>query len=83
MKAIQANEILTSRSICDSNCIFKLTVIERNGNFAKVKYDGIEKRTKIYKDLYGDEYLIPERYSMAPIFRAITEIIDWEKELLN
>jgi hypothetical protein len=71
MKTIQSNQKLTSRSICDHNCIFELLVIERKGNFAVINYFGNIKRTKIYKDSDNNEYLMPEKYSMAPIFTAI------------
>jgi len=70
MKTIKSNTTLESRSICDYDCIFKLQVIERKGNFAKIKYQGIEKRTKVYADREGNEYLMPDKYSMAPMFRA-------------
>jgi len=70
MKTVKSNQTLTSKSICDSECIFKLTVIERKGNFATVKFMGNTKRTKVYSDSEGNEYLQPEKYSMAPIFRA-------------
>jgi len=67
---IKTNDKLTSRSICDYNCIFELTVIQRKGNFATVKLMGNTKKTKVYSDSKGNEYLQPEKYSMAPIFRA-------------
>ena len=71
MKAtVKSNQKLTARSICDYNCIFELTVIERKGNWATIKRDGMTKRTKIYTDSDGNEYLMPEKYSMAPMFRA-------------
>jgi hypothetical protein len=71
MKTIKSNQTLTSRSICDYNCIFTLSVIERKGNFAIVKIMGNIKRTKVYVDMDGNEYLHPEKYSMAPIYKAI------------
>jgi len=70
MKTINTNDTLTSRSICDYNCIFSLEVIERKGNFATIKYMGSIKRTKIKIDSDGNEYLQPDKYSMAPIFKA-------------
>ena len=69
MKTIQANTTLTARSICDSDCIFRLSVLSRKGAFATVRFQGNEKRVKIKND--GDcEYVQPANYSMAPIFRA-------------
>lgn len=66
---ITSNSILRARSVCDSNCVFTLEVIERKGNFARVRFQGSEKRVKIRRDDRG-EFLMPEKYSMAPIFRA-------------
>lgn len=69
MKTIKANTTLTARSICDSDCIFRLSVLARKGAFATVRFQGNEKRVKIKTD--GDcEYIMPDRYSMAPVFRA-------------
>jgi hypothetical protein len=69
MKAIQSGQKLTSRSICDAECIFTLTVIERKGNFATINYMGATKRVKI-RVSDDCEYIKPDSYSMAPIFRA-------------
>lgn len=46
MKTVKSNQTLTSRSICDYDCIFNLTVIERKGNFASIKFMGNEKELK-------------------------------------
>ena len=70
MKTIKENTRLTSRSICDYNCIFELQVISVKGSFATIKYQGVVKRTKIYKDSEGNEYIRPDKYSMAPTFKA-------------
>ena len=70
MTTIKTNQKLTSRSICDYNCIFELTVIERKGKFATVNFMGNTKKTKVYSDSEGNEYLQPEKYSMSPIFKA-------------
>jgi len=68
---VKSNQKLTARSICDHNCIFELSVIERKGNWATINYEGNVRRVKVYTGADGDEYLRPEKYSMAPIFRAI------------
>jgi hypothetical protein len=67
MKTIKANQTLTSRSICDNDCIFKLQVIERKGNFATIKRDDCIERKKIYTDFEGNEYLMPEKYSISNV----------------
>jgi len=71
MKTVKSNQTLTSKSICDSECIFKLTVFERKGNFATVKYMNNVRRVKVRIDSDGNEYLQPDNYSMAPRFKAI------------
>ena len=68
--SIKANTTLTSRSIGDYNCIFSLNVISRKGNFATINYMNKTKRTKVYTDREGNEFLQPDKYSMSPIFRA-------------
>lgn len=70
MNTIKSNTTLTSRSICDYNCIFELTVIERKGNFATVDYMGNQRRVKVRVDSDGNEYVQPDNYSMAPRFKA-------------
>ncbi len=70
MKAITSNTTLKARSACDYNCIFTLKVIERKGSFAMVDYNGKTRRVKVRIDSDGNEFLIPDNYSMAPIFRA-------------
>ena len=70
MKTITTGTTLKGRSICDSDSIFSAQVIERKGAFAKIKFQGNEKRVKIHND--GDsEFVFPDgRYSMAPVLRA-------------
>lgn len=70
-KTIKSNHKLTAHSVCDHDCIFTLNVITRKGNWATVEMYGKVKRTKIFSDLEGNEYLRPESYSMAPYFKAI------------
>jgi len=70
MHTITAGSTLTTRSICDADCFFSLSVIERKGSWATISYDKKNRRTKIRTDYQGREYLMPDRYSMAPIFRA-------------
>ena len=56
-------------SACDHECIFEIKVIKRTEKSITYNYMGETKRSKIhYWD--GDEEIIPERYSMAPVFRA-------------
>ncbi len=67
---IKAATKYTARSVCDYNCIFELFVINRTAKTATIKYNGEIRRTKIKTDYTGIEYLRPDDYSMAPMFRA-------------
>lgn len=62
---------LATRSICDHNCIFEAEILERKGNFVRVKAMGNIKRVKVFTDSRGIEYIYAlGKYSMAPRFSA-------------
>ncbi len=72
MKTFTTGQKLSTRSICDSDCIFEGRILKRTAKTATIstRMDG-EKRCKIHIDTDGSEYLFPHgTYSMAPIFRA-------------
>jgi hypothetical protein len=69
MKRITPGSILTARSICDYDCIFAIRVVSRTERTAVFTRYGKISRTKIRRDESG-EYLRPDSFSMAPIFRA-------------
>jgi len=66
---IQAGQILTTRSLCDHECIFSVEILERRKSFVTVK-DGnriFRCKVRVYD---GREYIRPESYSMAPSYYA-------------
>ena len=71
MNKFQTNGFYTTRSICDSNCIFRVLILKRTAKTVTVRDDqGRSYRCKIYTDHDGSEYIKPfGNYSMAPIFR--------------
>jgi hypothetical protein len=69
MENITAGQVLTARSICDFDCIFKILISSRKGNFATFKWQGEVVRKQIKRDDRG-EYIRVANYSMAPVFRA-------------
>jgi hypothetical protein len=71
MKTIQPNSTLTARSICDYDCIFKMQILARSKTTATINWHNKIRRAKIRIDQNGDEFIRPDSYSMAPIFRAI------------
>lgn len=62
-------------SACDHNCVFVVEIVKRTAKTVTFRRDGQERRAKIYTDHDG-EYIIPERYSMAPVFRASSEYLE-------
>ena len=62
-----------TRSLCDNNMIFKVKVTKRTEK--TVTIEGYRnKRCKVHIDKDGDEFIVPESYSMAPTFRASREV---------
>ncbi len=63
-----------TRSICDNNMIFKVRITKRTEK--TVTIEGYRnKRCKVHIDKDGDEFIVPESYSMAPTFRASREVM--------
>ena len=60
-------------SACDHNCVFTIEIVKRTTKTVTFRRDGKERRTKLFCDERG-EYIIPDRYSMAPVFRAEREV---------
>lgn len=70
LPTIAAGQTLTARSVGDWDCIFSVEILERKGQFVRVKAEGTEKRVKVFTDERGEFIYALGRYSMAPIFRA-------------
>ena len=66
-------------SACDHNCIFVVEIVKRTAKTVTFRRGGQERRAKIHTDNNG-EYIIPERYSMAPVFRASREYVEAPEE---
>lgn len=71
MNTIIPGQTLTSRSIGDHECIYTLRILSRTANRATFEQDGKVAVTKIHANEEG-EFLMPKRYSMAPIYSAIS-----------
>ena len=69
-KTIEPGTVLTARSACDYDCIFRVPVISRNGSFVTLSVHGSEVRRKI-KVVDGEETVKAfGSFSMAPVFAA-------------
>ena len=72
MKTFEIGKKYFDTSACDHNCVFVIEIVKRTDKTVTFRRDGKERRAKIHVDRYG-EYIVPERYSMAPVFRAERE----------
>ena len=80
MKKFEVGKQYYATSICDSNCIFKITVFRRTEKTLFYMQDNSRaRRTRIKTDEKGNEFIQPDNYSMAPVFRAEREL----KEVIN
>ena len=62
---------LSEASLCDSECIFKGTVLRRTAKFVTVHSMGEDRRVKIHTDDEGNEFCYPYgQYSMCTRFKA-------------
>lgn len=61
-----------AHSICDYDTVFIIEVVSRTEGMLTYKHLGNVRRSKIHVDAHG-EFVMPDRYSMAPVFRADRE----------
>ena len=69
MKQFEIGKEYATRSIFDSNCVFKITITGRTAKTVSYNYLGRSRRSMVHVDQDG-EWIQPDRYSMAPTFRA-------------
>ena len=71
-----AYEKSETRSVCNSECIFKITIIKRTEKTVTIdEGNGKTKRCKIYTDMRNAEAIYPYGiYSMCPIIDASDKI---------
>ncbi len=70
VKKFEEGKTYYSRSICDHECIFTIEVVKRTAKTLTYMYEGKQRRSNIKLDEKGNEYIKPDTYSMAPVFRA-------------
>lgn len=73
MNTFEISKEYFTRSICDHNCIFTIKITGRTAKTVTYEYSGETRRSKIRVDDHG-EYIQPDRYSMAPVFHADSEV---------
>ena len=73
MNTFEIGKEYYSRSIYNHDCVFTIKITGRTAKTVTYEYMGESRRSKIRVDDSG-EYIQPDRYSMAPVFRAEREI---------
>lgn len=80
MKKFEIGKRYATTSICNSECVFTIQIIKRTEKTLVFERDGEQHRTKIFMDADADgEYIVPDRYSMAPIWRAARDLVEGGK----
>ena len=80
MSTFEVGKSYYTTSACDHNCVFVVEIVKRTAKTVTFRRDGQERRAKIFSDHNG-EYIVPERYSMAPVFRASCEYAEDQEEV--
>lgn len=70
MKKFEEGKTYYSRSVCNHDCIFTIEVVKRTAKTVTYIYKGKQRRSTIKLDENGNEWIRPDNYSMAPVFRA-------------
>jgi hypothetical protein len=74
MAVFKADKTYFTRSACDHNCIFTVTVLSRTDKTIKAIIDGTDTKTLRISYYNGIEQVKPHgSYSMAPIIGADKE----------
>lgn len=75
-KKFEVGRTHATRSVCNSECIFKITIIKRTEKTVTIdEGNGKTKRCKIYTDMRNAEAIYPYGiYSMCPIIDASEKI---------
>lgn len=74
MKKFEIGHTYFDTWACDSDSISTIKIVGRSAQFVTFERAGKTRRAKIYTDSRG-EYIIPDRYSMACVYRAERELL--------
>jgi hypothetical protein len=74
MKKFEIGHTYFDHWACDTDTISAIKIVGRTAKFVTFERAGKTRRAKIYTDDHG-EYIMPDRYSMACVYRAERELL--------
>lgn len=74
MKKFETGHTYFDHWACDTDAISTIKIVGRSAQFVTFERAGKTRRAKIYTDDHG-EYIMPDRYSMACVYRAERELL--------
>lgn len=82
MKKFEVGHVYFDQYACDHETLTTIKIVKRTAKTVTFERSGKTRRAKLYENADG-EYIIPDHYSMAPIYRAERELLDEEPEQVN
>lgn len=79
MKKFEVGHVYFDQYACDHETLTTIKIIKRTAKTVTFERNGKTRRAKLYENADG-EYIIPDHYSMAPVYRAERELLDEEPE---
>lgn len=79
MKKFEVGHVYFDQYACDHETISTIKIIKRTPKTVVFERNGKTRRAKLYEDSNG-EYIIPDHYSMACVYRAERELLDEKPE---
>lgn len=77
MKQFEIGHTYYDTWACDSDSISTIKIVGRSAKMVTFERNGKTRRARIYTDSHG-EYIMPDHYSMACIYRAERELLPEE-----
>lgn len=74
MKQFEIGKTYFDTWACDSDSISTIKIVGRSAKMVTFERNGKTRRARIYTDSHG-EYIMPDHYSMACVYRAERELI--------
>lgn len=77
MKRFEVGHTYYDQYACDHETLSVIKIVKRTPKTVVFERHGKTRRAKLYEDSNG-EYIVPDHYSMACVYRAERELVDGE-----